>query len=198
MLAILAVLAGAAVPSFIGLRQEKEARQPIEALAKLAKETRLRAMKEKRPYQIALTSTAFTATRYFSPYMQAAQLEELLQKAALEAEQKEEAGVTEANQPPVPPPAPVAGQEEGAQPPPPAPVFKEWSEKVTLPEGVTCSVKYWYEGAPVALENNAVRLWVFQPTGMVTPLTVTINYEQGQYSASFSALTADLVEEASP
>lgn len=196
VLTILAVLAGASVPTVIGLQQDKEARQPIEALSKLAKATRLRAMKEKRPYQIAFTSTGFTATRYLSPYMQAVQIDEFIQRSALEEEQKKEAGLLEENGDQAVPPG-ENGQTPPANGAAPTPAFREWTEKVTLPEGVTCSVKYWYESAPVMMENTAVRLWVFQPTGLVTPLTVGIHYERGNYTASFNALTADIVKETS-
>ncbi len=194
VLTILAVLAGASIPTVVGLQQDREARKPIEALALLAKETRLRAMKEKRPYQIAFTGKGFTATRYLSPYLQAAQIDEFLEKSALEAEQKKEAGLLSENGTPVTAPSPEAaapGEISG----PAAPAFQEWTKQYELPEGVHYSVKYWYEPADVPIEDTMVRLWVFQPTGLVTPLKVSITYEHGSYTATFNALTADIVKE---
>jgi prepilin-type N-terminal cleavage/methylation domain-containing protein len=199
VLAILAVIAGAAVPSITGLIEDAEARKPLEDLARLAKQTRLRAMAEKRPYQIAFTSTGYTATRYLSPYLQAAQIEEFIQRTALEAEQKAEAGVTEENGEPAENVfAPEASAGGPPQSTPTAAIFKEWTEKHTLPEGMTCSIQYWYEPQAMPVEGTEVKLWVFQPTGMVTPLTVTMTTSNGaSYSAQFNALTADIVKETS-
>jgi prepilin-type N-terminal cleavage/methylation domain-containing protein len=200
VLAILAVIAGAAVPSVTGMMQEAEARKPLEDLARLAKRTRLRAMEEKRPYQIAFTSTGYTATRYLSPYLQAAQIDEFIQRSEHEAEQKEEAGLTQENGEATPSIAPPPPATPGAPPQsvPPPQVFKEWTEKHTLPEGMTCSIQYWYEPQATSIEGTEVKLWVFQPTGMVTPLKVTMTTSNGTaYSADFNALTADIVKETS-
>lgn len=203
VLTLLALITAAAVPSIKGLQEETLAREPLNDLAKLAKQTRLRAMKEKRPYQIVFTTTGFTATRYLSPYLQAAELEEFLQKTEIEARQKAEAGLTAKNGDP----AAEAGQatagssfagaptSAGGAAPPAAPAFQEWTEKHDLPEGMTYSVQFWYEPEPVPMEGTAVKLWVFQPTGLVSPLTVKMSYSAGAITASFSALTADIVKE---
>lgn len=199
VLAILAVIAGAAVPSITGLMADAEARKPLEELARLAKQTRLRAMEEKRPYQIAFTSTGYTATRYLSPYLQAAQIDEFIQRTELEAEQKLEAGVMQESGETTESVAEAAAASSGPQQSAPTTqAFKEWTEKHTLPEGMMCSIQYWYEPQAMPLEGTVVRLWVFQPTGMVTPLTVTMTTASGSsYSARFNALTADIVKETS-
>ncbi|RBP35688.1 prepilin-type N-terminal cleavage/methylation domain-containing protein [Roseimicrobium gellanilyticum] len=199
VLAILAIILGAAVPSVSGLMQDAEARKPLEDLARLAKQTRLRAMEEKRPYQIAFTGTGYTATRYLSPYLQAAQIDEFIQRTELEAEQKMEAGLTqesgETTESVVAAESSTGGPQQSA---PPAAAFKEWTEKHTLPEGMTCSIQYWYEPQATPIEGTEVKLWVFQPTGMVAPLTVTMTTSSGaSYSAKFNALTADIVKETS-
>lgn len=199
VLAILAVIAGAAVPSITGMMADAEARKPLEDLARLAKQTRLRAMEEKRPYQIAFTATGYTATRYLSPYLQAAQIDEFIQRTELEAEQKMEAGLTqesgETTESVLGAESSVGGPVQSA---PSAAIFKEWTEKHTLPEGMTCSIQYWYEPQATSVEGAEVKLWVFQPTGMVTPLTVTMTNASGaSYSARFNALTADIVKETS-
>jgi hypothetical protein len=191
------MILGAAVPSVTGLMEDAEARKPLNDLARLAKETRLRAMKEKRPYQIAFTGTGYTATRYLSPYVQAAEIDEFIQRSELEAEQKLEAGVTQESGETTESVVAQSSATGSQQSTPAAPAFKEWTEKHTLPEGMTCSIQYWYEPQALPLEGTAVRLWVFQPTGMVTPLTVTLNTSGGSYSAQFNALTADIVKETS-
>jgi prepilin-type N-terminal cleavage/methylation domain-containing protein len=200
VLTIIALLTAAAVPSVRGYHEEKQAREPIAALAKLAKTTRLKAMQDKRPYQIAFTSKGFSATRYLSPYLQYAQLEEFIRQAELEAEQKAEAGITEELE------EEIAAKEHanatgtganGAVPAMPAPVFKEWMESHTLPEGTTYGIQYWHEAEPTQIDGELVRLWVFQPTGIVSPLTVNLRHGGYIFTASFSALTADILKETS-
>ena len=66
-LTIIIVIAAGAVPMFKGWRDEQLARQPVIELVRLAKEARLRAMREKRPYQVAFYPGGFVASRYFSP-----------------------------------------------------------------------------------------------------------------------------------
>lgn len=193
VLTLLALLMAAAIPSVYGLREAAQAREPLNSLAKLAKETRLRAMKDRRPYQIAFTSTGFKATRYISPYLQAAQIEEFIQRSAIETQQKEEAGLLPNDQSPVAS-TPVSSGEAA---PAPAPVFKDWIESVPLPEGMTVSVREWHESEPVPIAADAVKLWVFQPSGMVTPITVTLQLQNNVFTADFSALTADIVKETS-
>jgi len=197
VLTILALLAAASVPSIQGYQEEKAAREPVLALAKLAKEARLRAMQDKRPYQIAFTSKGFTATRYLSPYLQLAQLDEFIQRTEVEAQQKAEAGITEdleeggaaiSNQ------AAFGTAAPGA---PPVAAFKEWTETQPLPEGTTYGIQFWHEPEPTPIEGELVRLWVFQPTGIVSPLSVNLNHEGHVITVTFSALTADIVKETS-
>ena len=77
-LTIVAVLAAATVPMLKGFQDERLAREPVTALLKLAREARMRAMQEKRPYQVAFHATGFTASRYFNPYLQLTELNEFL------------------------------------------------------------------------------------------------------------------------
>ena len=197
VLTLLAVLAAASIPSVRSLRDEQAAREPISELAKMAKDARLHAMKDRRPYQIAFTTKGFSATRYLSPYLQLAQLDEFVQKAENDEQQRDEAGVRDdagnASQPrgddPDPPPS-----APGAPAPPPK-GFKEWTQTYQFPDGVHCSVQYWHEQEPTPVEGDTVKLWVFQPTGLVTPITVTVDREAATFSATFSGLTADIVKE---
>jgi len=194
VLTILALITAAAVPSVKGYKEEQIAREPIAALAKMAKAARLKAMQDKRPYQIAFTSKGFTATRYLSPYLQLAQLDEFIQHTEIEAQQKEEAGLTEEVEQAK---ADSATPGESAGGTPPAPVFKEWTETQALPEDTTYGIQFWYEPGPTAIEGDLVRLWVFQPTGIVSPLTMSLNHGGHLMSVTFSALTADIVKETS-
>lgn len=192
MLTILALLLAAAVPSVRGLQAQSQAREPLHELAIMAKAARLKAMKDKRPYQIAFTSKGFSATRYLSPYLQLAQLDEFIQQTAIEAQQKAEAGITEEVEQAE---AQTAAQASGSTLP--ATTFKEWTESYTLPDGMTYGIQFWHEVEPTPLEGEIVKLWVFQPTGIIAPLTVEMHHSGYVLTATFSALTADIVKETS-
>ena len=185
-LTIIVVLVAATVPSLRGLKEEQIAREPVAELARLAKEARLHAMKEKRPYQIAFTSKGFAATRYLSPYLQAAQLDKFLQQTQID-EQAEDAR-------PSPLDSTNAGTVPGALP---ALVFKEWTQNYSLPAGTTYNVQFWHETNPTEVAGDLVKLWVFQPSGMCSPVTVKLERETATFQVKFSALTADIVKEIS-
>ncbi|TLD70291.1 prepilin-type N-terminal cleavage/methylation domain-containing protein [Phragmitibacter flavus] len=176
VLTLVAIITAAAVPAVNGLRDEAAAREPLTALARLAKETRLQAMKDKRPYQIAFTAQGFTATRYLSPYLQAAELEAFLQ---------------------TPVPDPVTEATESADGAPPPPTFVNWTKTYALPEGLQYNVQYWHEASPTEISGPIVRLWVFQPTGIVAPITVNLIHQGTIHSATFNALTADIAKTSS-
>jgi prepilin-type N-terminal cleavage/methylation domain-containing protein len=192
VLSILALLTAAAVPSVRGLQAENAARAPLSELAKLAKATRLQAIKDKRPYQIAFTAKGFSATRYLSPYLQMAQLDEFMQQTEVEAQQKAEAGITEESED-------AAAQQTAATTGSSIPVaaFKEWTDSYAVPEGMTYGIQFWHEAMPTPIEGEMVKLWVFQPTGIVAPLTVDLHHNGYVFTATFSALTADIVKETS-
>lgn len=192
---IVAVLTAATIPSFRGMKDEQIAREPLAALAKMAKETRLHAMKERRPYQIVFTANSLTATRYLSPYLQASQLEDFLQKAAIDSaaveiedEKKREAGMI----PDTASKITTNGTGEDV-----APAFHEWTNRYDLPQGTTYNVKYWHEVEATPISGETVKLWVFQPSGLCSPITVRMEREAAIFEAGFSALTADIISEKS-
>jgi prepilin-type N-terminal cleavage/methylation domain-containing protein len=193
VMTILAVLAAASVPTFRGIARERTARAPLVALVDMAKEARLRAMKEKRPYQIAFTAQGFTASRYSDPYLTLADLEEFVIK-----EQQQSS----------PPPV----QEEGIQPSisdtaaataedttVTAPLAAEWMERQAWPPGSTATAQVWHqvETSPAELQGENVVLWVFQPSGICEPLWLTLTLTGGSLQAEFGSLTADIIRETS-
>lgn len=188
VLTILAVMVAAAVPSFRGLQDEQTAREPVAALARLAKQARLHAITEKHPYQIAFTEKGFSATRYLSPYLQATELDKFLQQTQIDGQNAEAQAVSD------PEPSPV---DEPEQPSAPQTVFKEWAESYTVPEGTTYTVQFWHEPEATPIAGDRVKLWVFQPSGICPPVTVRIDHEKASFEAGFNALTADLVSEKS-
>ncbi len=206
VMTILAVLAAAMVPTFKGLQNERVAREPITELTRIAKEARLRAMKERRPYQVALSAQGFTATRYFDPYLNAAHLAEFLiavdqaeaeaptadlrALAQLEQETKDrEMSKAEIAD------APALATPQTPNDPATAPKPLEWTERYTLPEGTTYSVKYWHEQQPTPIEGEIVKLWVFQPSGICEPIKLSIQRAGVVYDVEYSSLTVDIVKE---
>lgn len=190
---IVAVLAAATMPMMKGFQEERVAREPVTALLKLAREARMRAMKEKRPYQVAFHATGFTASRYFNPYLQLTELNEFL-----------EAGETE--------PAVVSTIDEGDKTDldnggrsnkttelplaPPAPKYDEhWSESYELPKEVKYQIQHWYDAEPTPIEGDLVKLWVFQPSGVCQPLKIHVEGPSSTFDVEFAALTADIVRE---
>lgn len=187
-LTIIAVLAAAAIPSYRGLKDEQIAREPVAELSRLVKEARLHAIREKHPYQVAFTEKGFSATRYLSPYLQQADLDKFLQQVQLDEQDQEGQ--------PKPDETPAAGSASPGSPTPP-PARKEWAESYTLPPGTTYSVQFWHEPESTPIAGGAVKLWVFQPSGISPPVTVRIEREKSSFEVGFNALTADIAVEKS-
>ncbi len=190
---IVIILTAAAVPAFRGMQKERLAREPVQELTRLAKEARLRAMKEKRPYQIAFHQGGFTASRYLTPYLQLSQLNDfitLAEQKALEPAEEEKLG-DDLNKSRETGDQVIHTKTAGPE------KFEEWIERFTLPLGTRCTVQYWHELEPSPIEGEYVKLWVFQPTGIVMPLKVAIDNDAASFQLEYNALTADIVKEAS-
>lgn len=189
-LTIVAVLAAATVPMLKGFRDERLAREPVAKLVQLAREARMRAMTEKRPYQVAFHGGGFTASRYFNPYLQLAELEEFVATAENPPPETDTVDKTDLDN--------GGGLTKTTELPlaPPAPKYDEhWSEKYEMPQDMKYSIQYWYDTEPTFLEADLVRLWVFQPSGICTPLKIHIERENATFDVEFGALTADIVKE---
>lgn len=191
-LTILIIIAAAAIPTFKGFRDEQAAREPVVELTRLAKEARLRAMREKRPYQIAFHAGGFTASRYLSPYLQLSGLTEFL----LEVEQKELAPPEEEE---------LSNEANQSRPDDTEQVihtktadggkFSEWTEDYKLPPNTTYTLQFWHELEALPVDGEVVKLWVFQPTGICQPLKVKLQYDTATFAIEYGALTADIVKE---
>jgi type II secretory pathway pseudopilin PulG len=192
-LTIVITITAIAIPAFRGLREEQLAREPIAELGRLAKEARLRAMKEKRPYQIAFYPGGFVASRYFSPYLQLAELTDFLAE--------EESGVYRLN-----PNADDndsdldagAGERPQTDMPlaPSAPKRDDhWQMRYDLAEGTHYSIKFWHDVEETLVEGEVVKLWVFQPSGICQPLKLHLERPGAAFDVEFNALTADIVKE---
>lgn len=192
-LTIVAVLAAATVPMLKGFQDERLAREPVTALLKLAREARMRAMQEKRPYQVAFHATGFTASRYFNPYLQLTELNEFL--AAGEAAPAVESTIEEGDKTDI---DNGGRSNKTTELPlaPPAPKYDEyWSEKYELPKEVKYLIQHWYDAEPTPIEGEMVKLWVFQPSGVCQPLKIHVEGPSSTFDVEFAALTADIVKE---
>lgn len=189
-LTIIIIIAAGAVPMFKGLREQQLAREPVIELVRLAKEARIRAMREKRPYQVAFYPGGFVASRYFSPYLQLAELTTLMQEA--------ESGVRRLN-----PNAMIdssdldggsdrAPQRAGTMVPA---VNDNWEEHYNLPQDAQYSIKYWHDMEETFIEGEVVKLWVFQPSGICQPLKLHLERPSAVFDVEFGALTADITRE---
>ncbi len=191
-LTIVAVLAAATVPMLKGFQDERLAREPVTALLKLAREARMRAMQEKRPYQVAFHATGFTASRYFNPYLQLAELNEFLESgeeatevvSSVEEGDKSDLDNGSANK-----------ISELPLAPPPPKYDEHWSENYELPKEVKYTIQHWYDAEPTTIEGELVKLWVFQPSGVCQPLKIHVEGSSSTFDVEFAALTADIVKE---
>jgi type II secretory pathway pseudopilin PulG len=189
-LTIVSVLAAATVPMLKGFNDERIAREPVAALVRLAREARMRAMTEKRPYQVALHATGMTASRYSNPYLTRAELLEQIaasQNPPAELPELEKndlesgGGITKTTELPLAPPAPKYDE--------------RWTENYEAPQDMKLAVQFWYDTELTYLEGELVKLWVFQPSGVCQPLKVHVERESATFDIEFAALTADIVKE---
>lgn len=192
-LTIIIVIAAGAVPMFKGLREEQLAREPVIELVRLAKEARIRAMREKRPYQVAFYQGGFVASRYFSPYLQLSELTQFLEEVetgdfrlnpnADDDDDDLDAGAGE--QPKTELPMAPAGPK----------LNDNWEEHYNLPQDVQYSLKFWNEPQTADMSGDLVKLWVFQPTGICVPLKMHLERQSAVFEVEFGALTADIIRE---
>lgn len=192
-LTIVAVLAAATVPMFKGFQNERIAREPVTALLKMARECRMRAMQEKRPYQVAFHATGFTASRYFNPYLQLTELNEFL--ASGEEEPLVEKTIEEGDKSDLDSGANALKTTDLPIAPPPPKFDEHWTEKYELPKEVKYALQHWYDAEPTVIEGDLVKLWVFQPSGVCQPLKIHVEGPASTFDVEFAALTADIVKE---
>ncbi len=192
-LTIIIIIAAGAVPMFKGLREEQLAREPIIELVHLAKEARIRAMREKRPYQVAFYQGGFVASRYFTPYFQLSELTTFLSEEetgsrrlnpnADDIDSDLDAGAGEAPKTALPM-APTAPK-----------LNDNWQEQYKMPADVQFTLKFWHDTQETPVTGEIVKLWVFQPTGICVPMKLHLDRQSATFDVEFGALTADITRE---
>jgi prepilin-type N-terminal cleavage/methylation domain-containing protein len=192
-LTIIAVAFTISVPLVQGFREEQQAREPIIELVRLAKEARIRAMREKRPYQVAFHQGGFVASRYFSPYLQLSELNTFVQEGesgvyrlnphADDDDTDLDGGMGETSQSTLP------------MAPPPPKRDDNWEEHYNLPQDIHYTLKFWQDIEETIIQGEVVKLWVFQPTGLCQPLKLHLERPSATFDVEFGALTADITRE---
>lgn len=202
VMTIISVLIAASVPTFRGIAREREARAPIVALVELAKETRLRAIKDQRPYQIAFSAQGFTASRYFDPYLTYAELEAYVLEQQLNTAQPQSVQVSSLTQGKdgntntqlsVNDNAVALADEEDFS------TVAEWVERRSWPANTQAKAQVWHQVDADAglLQGENLVLWVFQPSGICEPLWLTVQHSGATVQVEFGSLTADVIRESS-
>lgn len=189
-LAVVAILTGMAVPAIDSVQRERVAREPVNALYLMAREVRLRAMAEKRPYQIVFDSKGFRASRFFQPYGGAEEFETLqieleqLEQLDAMAEASQARGISlEVSESDLRREA----VEEGLR------YFSEYEIDLSL----NCSLRIWNETQWINLSGGEFRRWIFQPSGMCEPMSVRMENDGAFFEVVFHPLTADIQTERS-
>lgn len=173
VLTLIGIITAIAIPSITGIKARRGARIPMQTLEEIAHEARSRAMQEGRPYQVLLTNEKIIAARFSSPYESVRQLEESLAIIEKNTPANGEAA-EEAN---------VASQ--------------AWHQIYELPEGLTITSRFWDEEQAHEVSVDQPCRWVFQPSGISRPVTVSLRMDPVVFTATFDALTAEITKEAS-
>ncbi|MDA8633684.1 prepilin-type N-terminal cleavage/methylation domain-containing protein [Verrucomicrobiales bacterium] len=187
---VLAILGGLAVPAIDSVQRERLAREPVNQLYLLAREVRVRSMKERRPYQIVFDREGFRASRFFQPYGGSEEFEALRTELEQRAREQEMIDASRARGIDLSAEKVNLKQieiEEGLQ------YFREyeWSDDVE------CSLRFWDEMQWVGLSSGEFRRWIFQPSGMCEPLRLRIEADGAYFEIEFHPLTADIKSERS-
>ncbi|MEM9016301.1 MAG: type II secretion system protein [Verrucomicrobiota bacterium] len=189
-ISVLTVLAGLAIPAIDSAQRERIAREPVNALYELAREVRLRSMRERRPYQIVFDQSGFRASRFFHPYGGPEEFEELQleldalaqRDAMIEASQARGIDLEAIEVDPR-----IEAVEAG---------FRYRAEYEFEP-GLNVSVRFWNETQWVALGGGEFRRWIFQPSGMCEPMRFRVEADEAFFEVEFHPLTADIKSERS-
>ena len=209
-LMIIVVIVGIAIPAMQGLSDERGARKPIDALARMVQDVRKRALLEQEAYQIVFDADGFYALRYFNPYRNRADFKQLLiemqapqQGSAVTLDQVVRADAAATNATTSAPGAPLPGGQQNLlseidDSRPTLQTFRRrdtWVKTYKKPVELDLSLLFWGDSRWNKVENDYFRRWVFQPTGMCNPLQVRIEQGGGFFEVKFDPLTGEVLRE---
>jgi prepilin-type N-terminal cleavage/methylation domain-containing protein len=208
-LTIVSVIAAIAIPTLKGLNQSEMARAPVQALAELVQEVRLRAVREGRAYQIVFERGGMHAMAGARPFQRREDLmehlEELRRPPVITVTERQDAdrpgvvregpaapGFPTGGAPAVRPAteAPGSGESENTAAP-----EMPWCETIPLKQQTGCALLLWGDPEWDTMEGDKLRAWVFQPTGMISPARVRLREEGQELEATFDPMTGELTSE---
>ncbi|MDB6071591.1 MAG: hypothetical protein JWL81_2762 [Verrucomicrobiales bacterium] len=199
---IIAIIAAVAVPVLKGMNEEEKSRAPLVALAEMVQETRMRAMKEHRPYEIIMEQEGLHALPGNPSFSKRDEffkhLEELRTPPPVTEFEMEtvETAAVERTAPSTPAgtkpltqnPEPTAGNETGKRKRPDMP----WTQSIPLENGLKAEALFWGDGDWDRLEGDRMRRWVFQANGMCSPVRVRFVTPSATLEAGFDGLTGEM------
>ena len=207
VLTIIGLIAGTAVPTIEGVLREREAREPVSELLRLARSVRQRAIEEQVPYQIAFDGSGFHAARFFNPYGEGEEFTEVVREME-EMERRRE--MIEASQDRIgvmsepgffgPGGDPTATFLPGQAPGGNGNSLSDdqstiYYENYELPDGVDYELLFWGRSEWTPMQSGRFERWVFQPSGICLPLKIRVNREGAFFEVEFHPLTADVKSE---
>jgi prepilin-type N-terminal cleavage/methylation domain-containing protein len=182
-LTIVAVIAAIAIPTLKGLDAAERARAPMRRLAELVQETRDRAMREGRAYQIVFERDGIHASKALFPFENRDEFLKLLEEmqtpprmGGFELAQIESAASDNLERPRWEPP---------------------WIVSIPFEQGTECEVLMWGDPEWDLVDGGEMRRWVFQPTGMVNPARIRLRTAAIELESGFDALTGEAIGERS-
>lgn len=193
-LTILGILAGVTIPTLRTIEKEREARAPVTELARMARTVRARAMAEQVPYQIAFDQRGFHAARFFNPYGESEEFDQLVRDIAMIEERQEiieasrERGI-DPNEGRLP-----TAQDRARET---AEAGLRFHESFELPDGVRYSLLFWGETDWIDMQSGLFKRWVFQPSGMCQPMKIRVESDNAFFEVDFHPLTGDVKTERS-
>jgi prepilin-type N-terminal cleavage/methylation domain-containing protein len=187
-LTIIAVISSIAIPTLRGLERDEKIRTQLKSLAELVQDVRQRAIHERRAYQIVFEREGFHASEVTYPFEKRGEflkyLDELRTPSPMTVSERTEVqrqDVANAHAP-----EDASSAEEVVDYPPP------WTLSVPLPEGTECDVLMWGDGEWDDIDGEKIRRWVFQPSGMVNPVSVRLRTGDAELEGKFDILTGEL------
>ncbi len=199
VLTVIGILAGIALPTIDSVVREREAREPVAELVRLARTVRQRAIRDQVPYQIAFDGQGFHAARFFNPYGEAEEFAQVLRDMeALEQRRK----LIEASQDRIGALADFSLGENSGSPQSQtvsAGVDDEASsiyyETYEMPEGTNYELLFWGQTEWTPMQSGRFERWVFQPSGMCMPIKIRVSSEGAFFEVEFHPLTGDVKSE---
>ncbi len=205
VLTVVGLLAGIAIPTVDGVLREREARQPVSELLRLARSVRQRAIEEQVPYQIAFDDTGFHAARFYNPYGEGEEFLQVVQAMQEMERRREMIEATQERMGVMSEPGflgqgdTLSGSVLQGQPPLPGAESAEQSsiyyEHYELPQGVDYELLFWGRSEWTPMQSGRFERWVFQPSGICLPLKIRVSADDAFFEVEFHPLTADVKSE---